>query len=243
MIKKNKGIDSFGRSSVFIITIFLGIAFGFIAGFLTGFSLSGDKSSSGGSYEKAMADAKDKLVASGLIGKGEVKALSGPVISAKDEEVVFSAPLPNPLLPDNLKTRTAVISDKTIVVLKKSKSLEQRKKDNQAGSALLGPLEKQAADLKKITSACGWDEAGKGECLEAQTKFDGLVAQISKINEEQMSPTVVYSGKISDLKGQISIVAEAAENISEKQKFEATRVELTEAAEEVAAPPAVVPIK
>lgn len=240
MRRKKDFFNNYGFSFRLAVFVVAAIAFGFILGllyksFLGGagaFCLNDD------SYKRGVEDSRVKLEKSGLLKKVDAKRLSGEVVSIKESEITFTATLPNPLLSDNLKTKTAVVTDKTVVVLRKEKGLEEREKDNQAGSALLAPLKKQVEDLKKAASSCGLDDSGKGKCLEIEAQLVELKAQIIKINNEMMAPTVAYIGQMADLKGSISVVVEADEDIAEKQKFEVVKVELTQMAEKTLATPA-----
>ncbi|MFA5248013.1 MAG: hypothetical protein WC415_02075 [Patescibacteria group bacterium] len=235
MLKKNKISNCYGGSPLIIVIIIIAsLIVGFALGVVLISTLKNKAvcSLSCASSEKFMAEAKNKLIASGLLGKEEIKFLSGEAIKISGQEIIFTAPLPNPLLSDGLKVRTAVITDETEIVLKKEKNREELKKDNQEGSILLEPLEKRAADLKKNISLCSPEEIKESICFEAKAELERLTVEIPKIYKEKMGQTIIFTGKIADLKGKIKITAWADEDISEKSKFNAIKIELTEMAEE-----------
>ncbi len=229
---KNKKTSYSGTSSSLIIMVFSSLSAGLIFGVIVGAFWLGNNSVLGksdydGAYNNAMAAANSKLISSGMLGKDGVKTLSGEVVEASDGKIVFNAPLPSPLLNDSLKTRTALITAQTEVIVKKRKSLTEQKKDNIEGSAMLEPLEKRSGELKSKISACKLDERGSGVCLGYQEELDKLREEIVKIYKEKMSDTSPYDVKPSDLNGVVEIVVEASDDVSNKAEFEATKIELT----------------
>jgi len=177
------------------------------------------------SYQQALADLKTRFIATGFMGKGGVTSLSGRVTEIKPDSVTFTAALPSPLLDDSLKTRTALITDKTEVVLLKTKTPEQYKKDLADGNSLLKPAMERVDNLKKTVDNCG--AATSSECVKAKADLETASAEVIKINDS-MSPTSAYDGKPSDLTGVITVTAVAASDISSQSSFSAQKIELTE---------------
>jgi hypothetical protein len=239
-MSKKKRINSLGNNSLVIIIVAAALVVGMIIGVLISSIWLGKKNlpvaTSCQSYSKALADVNAKLVSSGYLGKGPVTSLSGEVSSINGQQVVFTAPLPSPILADSLKTRTALITDKTVIILKKAKTTEQEKADNLAGTALLEPLQKQLGALKKNISLCDF-RATSSICAKDATELVDLSAQINKIYDG-MGATTIYTGNAGDLQGRIAITAEASGDISDQPSFEAIKITLTETLPEQSSTPA-----
>jgi|WetSurMetagenome_2_1015567.scaffolds.fasta_scaffold220568_2 hypothetical protein len=220
-----------GNKSIVVLIIVAAFLAGYFLGAMLGFgrlNISGKTPvASCPSYGQAVEAVKNKIISSGSFGKGGVTSFTGMAISVKDDKVVFSTSLPSPVLDDSLKTRTAVITNNTVIVLRKIKSTEQAKKDNQEGAAALADLEKRVQALKQTVSLCDFS-ATSTTCAKAKTDLDKAATDQALVYNNQLPSTYVYNGKPSDLTGNIQVVAYSDSDILEKATFDATKIELTE---------------
>ncbi len=201
-----------------------------------------------GNYKNTFADgwtaAREKLKESGIVGT-EARALSGEVSEVKGDKVVFSASLTNPLADESLKTRTAVITNDTELVVRKRKSQEQIEKDQAEAREKLGGLKLKRDNLAKETANCAppampGEEGEDDECASAFEEYDKVRAEITDLEIKAMDDySEIADAKISDIEKGYSLIVTAGEDIAEKKEFKAIKIEAREnkaAAPETTAP-------
>lgn len=166
----------------------------------------------GGKYQNTFADgwqaARQKLIDSGFTMMKEANSLSGQIkeVDSKKGKIIFTTNLLNPLDDEELKTRTALVNEKTEIILRKQKSTEEINKEREDKKkdlpALKDQMEKTADQAKK---------------MELQMNIMNLeMGMIDYYKEEKV--------KIIDLKQGLNIRVEAEENIAEKQEFAAKKI-------------------
>lgn len=151
--------------------------------------------------------ARQKLIESGFIMATEIFSLSGSIEKVADNQVVLATRLMNPLDDELLKTRIALITSDTKIIIRRQKNEAEQKAEEELRDS-------QTAALRKQLSEAGSEEEKMN-----------LEMQITELEMNMMAiPYKEVAGKPSDLKPGNQITVEAGEDIAQKQKFIATKI-------------------
>lgn len=143
----------------------------------------------------------------------EVRELDGQIKEAgENKKLVFTTGLLNPLDDESLRTRTAVVNEKTEIILRKPKTAEEIKKEEEEKNVKLNFLREQI------------------EKNEDQTKKVQITAEINNLEMDMFDYYKEEKANLSDLKIGGNVRVEADEDISEKREFIAKKIiaEVTE---------------
>lgn len=219
-----------------VVVFFLGSMFGLYYGAITIMQQTGF----GGSFAQGWEAARIKLATVGQY-RGEVNSLAGSIKEIKDNKITFETALINPLDDESLKIRTAVIDEKTEVILKKMKSEEQYQKDINDNAAAIASKRAEIETLMQSQKECVGGPsvcAGVGEITRLQR-------ELSALTEASGNYTTVVNPELSQIKAgyDIYVVSKVdekkddktqlggkkyGENIALKKEFTASRIEITE---------------
>jgi len=195
--------------------IILGAFFAFFIGF--GIGLGYNKAEApkikngvnyGNTFEEGWQAARKKLIDAGYIMEMEYRSLNGQIkeVDVKGNKLTFTTNLLNPLDDESLKTRTALINEKTEIILKKHLSMEEVEKEEKARRDKAQQLR---AEMEKI------EDPEKRMEIEMQV-MDLEMMMMNYFKEEK--------AKISDLKKGFNIYIDASENIAGMKEFIAIRI-------------------
>lgn len=209
-----------------------------------------------GSFADGWNAAKDKLASVNPM-MSEASYLSGQVAAVNGKEISFTTELINPLDDESLKTRIAVIDDKTEITVWKLKSEEQAAKDREEAQAKLSVLQKESEALRANENACNQERMGtaagpaitgeeSADCKIVRAKVMANMEAMSEAQQKMDMYQKIDNANSGDIKAgwNISVTAQAIEtgnedngpammrsqyeNISSKQKFTVSSVDVRE---------------
>jgi hypothetical protein len=231
MPRKKTQCDS-GSSVPMIIIIIACLSAGFIFGIASSQTLF---SSMGvGSYKDGYSAAKNDLIKSGVALGVSLETLRGEVSEIKDKKVIFKADLSdNPFLPAGSEIRTAVITDQTVVRLKKAKTDKEVIQGREEAEEALGQIEEKFSELEYQMADCDFTGSGSSteRCISLREQKEKSMDEYSEIMTSKMGLYKDFEGDMIEMKGKIRIIVRAAEDITEKTEFEALEIELIEEAD------------
>jgi len=224
--KKNYNNITTGGGNV-AMTTFVIVLIAFIGGVLFGSltvakSINSSSVSSAGGFADGWNAAKAKMKNVNFPGMmfGELKSLSGQAKSVRGNKVVFSSPLINPLWDNSLATRTAIASNKTIVIVRAPISQEKIKANRQAGqertTALRAEVEILNAKLMKCLPA---EITATSTCGQERQKINSLQTNMMDAQRLMMNMFSEATGTLANIATGDNITVLSAENISEKNQF------------------------
>jgi hypothetical protein len=229
--KSSSSIFKSGGNIPVIASIIVLIAF--IAGLLLGTlvvakSFAG-KGGSSGTYADGYNAAKEKLKGSNLPGvlSGEIRGLSGQVKSVSGNKIVFTAPLINPLWDDSLKTRTAIVDDKTVIMISTPLSPAEAQANQAAGQKQFADLRSQIDSLNTKVVKCSPGYSASSTCGQERTQLMDLQGQMMSSQRLMMPAPKQATGTIADIKVGQNISVSADQNISELAQFTAKQIFIT----------------
>lgn len=226
MSRKKNYKNIMTRGGNVAITTFIIVLIAFIAGFLFG-SLTVAKSINGGStagggFADGWNAAKAKMKNANFPGMmfGELKSLSGQVKSVKDDKIVFSSPLINPLWDNSLKTRTAVVSNKTIVIVRARLSQDKIQANRQAGQNKITALRTEVEALNaKLVKCLPAEITATSTCGQVRQKINSLQTEMMDAQRLTMNMFTEATGTLADIATGDNIAVISTQNISEKAQF------------------------
>jgi hypothetical protein len=213
---------------------FIIILIAFIAGFLFG-SLTVAKSinggsTAGGSFADGWNAAKAKLKNTNFPGAmfSEVTSLSGQVKSVDGNKIVFSSPLINPLWDSFLKIRTAVVSEKTIIILNTPISREKIQANRQAGQNKITALRTEVEALNvKLVKCLPAEITATSTCGQVRQKINSLQTDMMDAQRLMMGSFSEATGTLADIITGDSISVVSDQNISEKAQFAVKQITIS----------------
>ncbi|MDD4902580.1 MAG: hypothetical protein PHE24_05615 [Patescibacteria group bacterium] len=227
-MRKNKiakGIVKSNGNIPVVLSIIVLVAF--IAGLLLG-SLVIAKAVGGknvfisqmtGSFADGYNAAKKKLADVGMF-VSQSPSLSGQITKVSGNEITFTAPLPNPLDDESLKTRIAVVSKDTVITLYRLKPAEKAASDLKEGQAEMAVLQTQMAALQTQLNKCMMPPAAAAqasaangpseECQAASKSYNEAIQKSNQAGQKMDAYEKVDKAAITDLKAgmQISVLGQ-----------------------------------
>lgn len=209
-----------------------------------------------GSYADGWNAAKAKLAAVNPM-MNNTSSLSGQITAVNGKEISFTSSLLNPLDDESLKSRIAVVDDKTKVTVWKLKTSEQIAKDSESARASLNSLQKESVSLRSVISDCDQKRFSatavstsaseeSSDCKDARAKLEVNMKSMSEAQQKMDMYQKVENATLNDVKVGWSVSAMSLvvkdgsddkgsalatskyENISAKQKFVASSIDVRE---------------
>jgi len=242
---------------ILIIVVFvLGSIFGFYTGLLNLTSSSTPKGQEN-TFVSGWGKARQTLLESRHFDR-KVTRLNGTVKEVENNKITFEAPLNTPLDNESLKTRTVVIDDNTEPTFRSQKPREQYNKDRKKYSQEIDELEENIDSVREEMNTCqersmeaeieNEAESNNIDCSEINKKYRELQDKRRQLRDKMDRYIVEKDPDISKIEAgdRISVVSqekqeqeeqeedtmgmidEDFENIAEKEKFTASKIDITE---------------
>ena len=156
--------------------------------------------------------ARKKLEESNMFpALGEITVLNGIIKSSNKQKVIFTTNLLNPLDDERLKERTAIINQETEIIIRKPRSEQEIKQEQEKNNIIIKDLQNQ---LNSTSDA--------SKKMELQMQIDVLIMPMADYFKESKAT-------FNDLKIDNTITVEAEEDIAQKQEFIAAKIIINEA--------------
>jgi len=243
-----------------IIFLIVVLIIGFVGGLATGFwarPACDLVKTACGDYNEGWKAARQKLSNdNGLPGMvGPSDSLAGTAKIINGDRIVFTAPLVNPLDSEDLRERTALITDQTEIVLHRAKTEEDLAAEAEFRAEELRKIENQLAAFdngreliaagKQINELNGQikDLRDKTSALLQDPEISSLWMQMHAMEAFQPTPFAYkeMGGKISDIKPGLSVLVIAGGDIRESREFTAKKIIVSENSNNNTNMPAVMP--
>ena len=229
-----------------VITLFFGTMFGLFIGAL---ALNGQVGGVG-SFASGWNAARNKLYETGYF-ENQMTSMTGKVKEVGNKEIIIETSLPNPLEDESLKTRKVLIGDNTELIFKKLKSKEEYEKDMAEGEAKQADINRRMTIAQNNLENCYSNDVEEVDCVSEREAVQSIRVEMTANGELGDRYKVAENFNLSDIAPGYTVNIqskkiekentedegfmsdyEGRENIINKKVFEASRIEITEVAED-----------